>query len=388
LTLLVVFQTVAGLFSCLLLGWILRRSFGVRRWLIALAACFAALEPLQLLLERFVMTEAMALLALAISLGLLFEYLRTVRLGWLLGFQLAGTVLISLRISWLPFVLLAALVAPAAAMQPRESRSAGSRRLFRHWAVSLLSLTLLHGGYCLFNAWLSGRPPAYIHSDGLVQLAALSPLVRPQDGPNDSVREVIAQTENQGIERRILQLHSAQGLIPRLRERIEDPIALNRLAKQTAYNAAWRDPLGVLMLGWRTYAGYWRGDFSDPLLSENLDYPGFREILKRRFHLQADDRDLTRSWVRSWYQQARPWYRVILLSPLLAAALFVLQSSQRLPSAFLFLALATILAVVCLLSTNWSYRHLHQAAWLALLILPLLADSLLNWISRDPHQPS
>ena len=29
------------------------------------------------------------------------------------------------------------------------------------------------------------------------------------------------------------------------------------LAKKTALHALWRDPLGILGIGWRTYVGYW-----------------------------------------------------------------------------------------------------------------------------------
>lgn len=397
LTWLVGVQTMAGLLSSLALGWILWRHFSLRRPLVVLFSFLAAVEPIQLTLERYVMTEAVTLLTLAGMLALLFEYLRSSRLAWLAGFQLAGILLVSFRLAWLPFVFLTAVLAPLAAVRFTKSNGGTGvnrpalRRLLLHGAVSLLTLIVFHGAYCLLNGRLSGQPPAYLYADGLMQLAALSPVVKPEDAPNQAVRQVIQQEglDLSDIDLRIGQLYSPDGLIPRLQGRIGDPLPANRLAKQTARNAMLRDPLGVLQLAWKTWSGYWKGRSFDPLLYPKLDYPGIEQILKERFQINAAEYDPSQAWTYRWYRRATPWFRLALLAPLPGLLLlWFAPAGSRRQASFLLLASISILAVVCLFSTNWSYRHLHQPSWLTLLISALLVQAFVTHVkSNRPGLP-
>jgi len=83
------------------------------------AGILCALEPIQLLYERYVMAEAVSLFVFALYLVAIFRYLQQPRLTMLSLVQLLGVTAVSLRLSFLPVVLVNAGGLPLlAAWQP------------------------------------------------------------------------------------------------------------------------------------------------------------------------------------------------------------------------------------------------------------------------------
>ena len=122
-----------------------------------------------------------------------------------------------------------------------------------------------------------------------------------------------------------------------------------------------------------------------PFLRKDPDLPDWLfEELRDRFGLRTTQRSEDREPItRRYYGLARPWYLVILLSPLFGMVAFVLVPGHQRPGvALLVWAIIAILGAFCLVSTGWSYRHLHQPGWLTLLVAALLVENLLRRLER------
>ena len=116
-----------GLIHCASL-YLRRRFFsGISAWLIAVnlkdvfnvpfgsaaaLSVLCALEPLQLLSERYILTDTTALFLFAVLVTLTLTFCRRRTVGGLILVLLTGAVLIGVRISYLPVVLLNSLVLP------------------------------------------------------------------------------------------------------------------------------------------------------------------------------------------------------------------------------------------------------------------------------------
>lgn len=74
------------------------------------------IEPLQLLYERFVLTETVSLFVFTLYMFFIFKYLEKAKLSSIVIIQIVGIVLISLRLSFLPFVMFNAFILPLLVM--------------------------------------------------------------------------------------------------------------------------------------------------------------------------------------------------------------------------------------------------------------------------------
>jgi hypothetical protein len=171
---LVALQALAGGAVAWLLGFALIRFLRVR-WQIAMTAGLAfAWDPTQIVSERLVMTEASAGFTAALFFVTALEYLRTARIIWLPVLALLGTLLVSLRLLYIPLVFASAALLPVAAIPVL----AGNRR--RSLAIALgLSVTAVavcQVGYRALTGWLANRKPAYQYASGFFLLAAVAPL--------------------------------------------------------------------------------------------------------------------------------------------------------------------------------------------------------------------
>ncbi|MEP6636587.1 MAG: hypothetical protein ABJB97_07660, partial [Acidobacteriota bacterium] len=101
LTSLLVLQTLLGTVTALLLTFLCLRIFILPVRFAYLFGFLCALDPLQLVWERYIMTETVSLFCYAVILTLAFFYLEQRRLWQLVAFQLVAVVLVSLRISYL-----------------------------------------------------------------------------------------------------------------------------------------------------------------------------------------------------------------------------------------------------------------------------------------------
>ena len=144
-------------------------------------ACLCALEPLQLMSERFVMTEAVATFGFALYLWTALSFLRTGRLSTLIAVQVLGVVLVSLRYSFLPLVLILAVALPILTIQ--KTRRVSWRPILVRLALAIVTSQMLLLGYRHLYGFLEHTKPAYLSRDGYFLLADMAPIIVPEDFP-------------------------------------------------------------------------------------------------------------------------------------------------------------------------------------------------------------
>lgn len=182
LTSLVFFQVLCSSASALLAGYILNRFFSITPGVAAGFSLLCTVAPLQLMYERYVLTETVSLLLFALFFAAALCYLRNPKIKTLLLLSVWGTLLIAFRLSYLPIVIIGAAVVPGLAFfnthdEPGGSNteSSGMRKTGNrgriittcfHVFVSCSVTCGLHYGYKLINGKLSDNPPAYQYSTG------------------------------------------------------------------------------------------------------------------------------------------------------------------------------------------------------------------------------
>ena len=123
LTSLLILQTFLGAVTAILVAVICRAIFGLASGLSYLFGLVCSLDPLQLVWQRYVMTETVSLFFYALMLLFSFFYLKQRRLWQLVIFQILSVVVISFRMSYLPIVQITVIFLPVIAFFP-EIRTA------------------------------------------------------------------------------------------------------------------------------------------------------------------------------------------------------------------------------------------------------------------------
>jgi hypothetical protein len=98
-------------------------------------------------------------------------------------------------------------------------------------------------------------------------------------------------------------------------------------------HALWRDPLGILGIGGRTYVSYWNVAAMKRCAQSDFSFrrpPDDRLIalLASRFHLSYT-KGTVMSPIQLYYIVAWPYYFLILLAPLLSGLAIALSSVRR-----------------------------------------------------------
>ena len=178
LTSLLILQAFLGAVTAILVTIICRSIFGLASRLSYLFGLLYSLDPLQLVWQRYVMTETVSLFFYALMLLFSFLYLKRRRLWQLAIVQILSVLVISFRMSYLLVVQISAFLLPLIAYLP-EIRAAfwkhPSALLKKstiklaglHLAFSILLMFVLQQGYRQLNGSLAGREPAYLHASGL-----------------------------------------------------------------------------------------------------------------------------------------------------------------------------------------------------------------------------
>lgn len=365
-----------------------RFFFGLSaRWSFAMGF-LCALDPLQLLYERYVMTEAISLGLYAFVLYLAFLYLRDGRFRDLVLVQVLSVLLIGFRMSYLLLVQIDTVLLPVIAFAPAIWRTLGRRfdravffralgRLGIHLLISGLLMFVLHEGYKRTNGWVSHRPPAYLHASGIIQLAILSPVLEPADSPDPGLADVIRKGDEfhlKDLNFRDNQRFSPGYLIDRFSAIHPERSGAERIARETAMNALRRNPLGVLNLGWRVYSDYW--SVAAMKASATADF-GFGNppneqvvrVVASRFHLAIDPKNQTESFLQQWSVAAWPYYFLILLIPLPAA--FAVAFRPTRPYAFLLFVHVTVTLLVSAVFGGHTVRYLQPISLATLLVVAI-----------------
>jgi hypothetical protein len=402
LTWLLVLQLLLSAITCILMALTCRFVFKLpARWSYSFGFV-CALDPLQLLYERSVMTEAISLFLYALVLHRAFLYLRDRRWRDLALIQAVSVLLIGFRMSYLPLVQLDSVLLPLIAFSEdiwrflwhRSGQSASRWPTLRsfggHLLISVLLMLLLHTEYKQANGWISHRPPAYLHASGIHLLALLSPALEPQDSTDPGLADLIRHGDEFGlkdVDLRNSQRFSPGYLIDRFSKLHPERSGAERLARQTAMNALRRNPWAVARIAWHVYAGYWSAATMKQSAESDFSFANpptddLIALLASRFHLTVQKGDQTKSVLQWYYLEAWPYYFVLLVAPLLAGVVLCFRSTREY-AVLLFIHICVMLTVLSTFGGQ-NVRFFQPISFATLLVIALLATAFVRANGREP----
>ena len=394
----VAMQLVMGACTAWLLALILIRCLKLRAWIAMLTASIFALDPMQILYEHMIMTETTALLAMAIFLFVALYYLHKPDWWLLAAVSLLGALLVSLRIVYLPVVLISAVLLPLAAYfsGPRRPRA-----LALSLAVSCGATMLFQFGYRHLTGQLAGREPAYHYKTGFFLVAAAAPIVESRDSADKRVAEAVAEQNKSNlplsdVDSRFKQLWYPEGLVARITSALGgDARAADQAAASVARAAILRNPLGFLRLGLYNYVTYWRkipvliwvlpwenGSPPEPVLNAR-----YLELIRSGFDADVSKQHLLRTRSRRYQIRGRNWCVFLLAAPFLGAiALWRCPRNQKAQVALLLVWGCLLLTASCLGALESAYRYLHPFSFTGLAAVAVLAAAICRSASAPLHK--
>jgi len=405
---LLVVQALASGATAIVFALICSRFFGISKRFSFLFGLMCALDPCQLVWERYVMTETFSLVLYVLVLYWSLAYLRDRRLWQLAVLQALSVLLIGFRMSYLLVVqactILLPLIALArccfSALRNRSGARAPQATVLTtglmQVVASIVMMFMMHGAYKYVNGWLSNREPAYLYDAGAHLAAVWAPALEPSDASDLRFGELIANGHQFKI--KDLRLRNAQQfgqglLILRWREIEKDRQKNDRVARETAINALRRRPLEIVGLAVKTYMGYWNpgsiwryarndlgyGKLSDDQIKMLAEKFGFQTVK----HLPVQPYSL----LQRYFLAAWPYYFIVVMSPLVCA--FATWLSRDRAFALLLLIHASILmVVVTALSPQACIRYLQPISILTLLSIAICVDWLARRASPATMQPA
>lgn len=385
LTSLLVLQMLSGAGTAIIASYICLRFFGLSTRLSYLVGFLSALDPLQLVWERYVLTETISLFLYATMLLYSFAYLKERRLWQLVILQALAILLVSFRLSYLLVVQASTVALPVIAFLPGLRTASAWKILAVHLLVSVVVMFFFHSAYKQINGHLSGRPAAYLYSSGFSILATWAPVLEPKDSPDPRLGQVIAQGDHFDLRNprsRNNQLYSKDRLISRWKTTEPDLARADSIAKQTALHALVHHPAAIFLLGVGTFLDYF--DWSRTRNQARYDlglanWPRqMTAAMADRFRLAPPTRLEHRSptTLQRYLLNAHLYYFVALSAPLLCAVLLWLRRQGDV--LLLLLHSCILLATDSFLAVTASVRYLQPLSLLALLALALLAQPLIS----------
>jgi hypothetical protein len=393
---LLVIQALASGATAIVFALICSRFFEMSNSLSFLFGLLCALDPCQLVWERYVMTEAFSLLVYMLVLYWSLAYLRDRRLWQLIVVQALSVLLIGFRMSYLLVVQACAILLPLIAFarcallelhNRSESRASDLNVLttgLTHVIASIALMFVMHGAYKRVNALLTKREPAYLYSAGTHLVAVWAPALEPSDATDSRFRDLIANGDQFKIHDLSLRnvQHFGKGfLIDRWTKIEKNPRKRERIARETAMNALHRRPLQIAELAVKTYLGYWSVGSVQGYARENLgngvltDEEVDRIAEKFRFRTRKTVPTQPFSLSQRYFLAGWPYYFIIIVSPLTCA--FATWLARDRAFAFLLFVHASILMlVVTALSPQASIRYLHPLSVLTLLSIGICVNCL------------
>src|SRR5438876_5222339 len=381
-------QVLISAIAAWLLYFALRNMFAVRPSLAALFGTLCSVEPLQLLAERYVLTESCANFLFVVHFVLALFYIRRGKLWALLAMQTVGVLLVGFRISFLPEVLITSVVVPLLSSNRRIGVLAA------HLCLSLLVSEGLLAAYRHWYGNLIRREPALFYHEGAFLVAAFAPLIEPEDFPDSSKRAAIfngLRYDRHDLFSRPAQHFLEGGLWANIVNQLSDEKRANDVAVATASHAVLRQPFGAVSLAWRTLLFYFDRDvLLGSLLVDQGAGGGAHMSADMRDWLQniysvSNPRDYEISITKQWHLFALPWYPAVLCCLILSPLMFFACTNTEWPLtivsatvALLFLENATFIV------DRSTPRFLTSAAWMALLLLGLGTNRLIEVLPLKP----
>jgi hypothetical protein len=405
-TLLLAIQVLASGATAIAFAIICRRFFEFPRTLSYSFGLLCALDPCQVVWERYVMTEAFSLLIYVLVLYWSLLYLQNHRLWQLAVVQALSVVLIGFRMSYLLVVQVCTLLLPVIAFAPnvlfalrdrpntRLSRLSALTRSGVHVIASVTIMFVTHSAYKHVNGLLAGREPAYLYSTGFHLASTWAPALEPTDAPDPRFQELIAhgyQFQLNNPRARNAQ-HFAQGfLIDRWSKIEKDPKKRDDVAKQTAITALRRRPLQIIDLAVKTYLGYWQIRTIQRYARNDLGYANLTEddvkTLADRFGFKTVKQIARQplSLSQLYFVAAWPYYFIVLVSPLICA-LATWLSRQRSFALLLFVHASILMVTVTGLSPQPCVRYLQPVSILTLFSIAICIDRIASRRMLAPAQ--
>jgi hypothetical protein len=390
---LLVWQTVAGAGIALVVWWMLARRFAIPPALAFIAACALAIEPAQLYYERMVMAETIGLLAFVAFIAASSAYLASGRLLWLPTVALLGLAAVSLRLNYLPIVLVISIALPLVRLVERARPN--WKLALAHSAVALCSVAVMHTAYRYTVAVIYDVPPGYLGRAGFMRLGLVAPLVKPEHFervglPSDLPTQLKYPLRDPYA--RMSHMWAPGGLVRELARRKVD---VERTARDLSRMALEDDSFGLVRLGLHMVGDYFRPERSRLTLNDDL---GRRRIpdddlwnLREHWNYDATGLPTRVTPVHSYFE-ASAWWLVAclcLMVPLSALNVIVHWRAPERPHAVLFALVGVGLVLAHVLFVNVaSYRYLHpMPVFLMLNALPLFSRAArFSRARRSSHQ--
>jgi hypothetical protein len=390
-------QVALSALTAWLVGFCLVRYFKCRFWIAAVCALLCAAEPLQLMFERFILSDSLAASLFALFCLTVFSYMRRENYLVLAAMQFLSTFLVSLRLSFLPFAILSSFLVPLVSSRAiefyksfRTSQFGGTTSRAKLVTPVLVGLIISIGlsQYFLlrYRVWygdLIHKAPAYSYQAGSFLLAVAVPLVHPDDFAMPEVRdEVFKKLKHPLADPSLRAVHHWMkgGMNESIKEVIGNDDISNRVMQVTALNAIKRNPLGLVKLSGSTLSQFLKPrDLRATLLvEEGQDNPASSDLVALIWHDFAFDLSNRHfdSLAKLWHSWAIPWYWFLLASPLIyPLALFLTRQPIGPPHLMcelfaLLIVLATIVPVERAVT-----RYLITEGWLAFIMIGSLFSS-------------
>jgi hypothetical protein len=401
---LLVVQALASGATAIVFTLICSRFFEMSNRLSFLFGLLCALDPCQLVWERYVMTETLSLLVYVVVLYCSLAYLRDRRLWQLAVVQALSVLLIGFRMSYLLVVQACTILLPLIAFarcafpllrKQSETRTPEARVLtigLTHVIASVAMVFVMHGAYKYTNGWLTNREPAYLYETGSHLAAVWAPALEPSDATDPRFGEIIAngpQFKIKDLQVRNAQQYGQGFLIKRWREIEKDRRKSDHVARETAINALRRRPLEIVGLAVKTYMGYWNPGSIWMYARTDLGYGELSEdqvkMLAEKFGFQTAKDLLAQpySLLQQYFLAAWPYYFIVVVSPLVCAFGTWL-SRDRAFALLLFIHASILMAVVTALSPQPCIRYLQPVSVLTLLSIAICVD----WLARRTRPSS
>ena len=395
---LLILQAFIGAATAILVALVCRWIFGLAFRVSYLFGLLCSLDPLQLVWQRYVMTETISLFWYVLMLFFSFLYLKERRVWQLAIVQILSVLVISFRMSYLLVVQMSALFLPLIAFLPEmramfQKRSSTCLKMLLtksaglHLALSILFMLVLHQGYRQVNARLARREPAYLHATGLTMLTTWAPALEPTDSPDPRLAKLISEGDQfhlHDIWQRNAQLYWPGYLVARWKQIEPNATISDQVAKQTALHAFRRNPMSIATLGAKTFLAYW--DFNRVHLraKSDLGKAGNNWLKTRAWKVGShfglsppQPRDAkTYTLLQRYHLRSRPYYYVVLLSPLVCSGLIFFVSEGYV--FLLFLHSWILFGTVTVLAKDVSTRYLQPMSLLTILILAVLVRAVID----------
>src|SRR4029077_8277991 len=400
-------QMLVSSVTAIVFALICSRFFEMSNGLSFFFGLMCALDPCQLVWERYVMTETFSLLVYVLVLYWSLAYLRDRRLWQLAVVRALAVLLIGFRMSYLLVVQACTILLPLIAfarcgLSALRNRS-GTHALaggvlttgLMHVAASIAMMFVMHGAYKYANGWLSNREPGYLYDTGAHLAAVWAPALEPSDASDLRVGEIIAngpQFKIQDLRSRNAQQYGKGLLIDRWREIEKDPRKNDRVARETAINALRRRPFEIVGLAVETYMGYWNPGSIQWYARTDLGYAKMNEdqvkMLAEKFGFRTvkDPRTQPFSLLQHYFIRSWPYYFIVIVSPLVCAFAIWL-SRDRSFALLLFVHASILMVVVTVLSPQPCIRYLQPISVLTLLGIAICATGSPREQARRRRNP-